>query len=148
MSIPLSATKESKASLYRSSVLFYLACVRSILSYAVPVFHYSLSPHLKKDLELVQKRALSIIYPRLSYNDALDAGGIPTIQQYHDSICNTIFQSIANDKDHMYKLNKLLPQCKPNSNLLWKTRRFAVPRFKTDRFKNTFIIISSCINHK
>ena len=60
-------------------VLFYLACVRSILSYAVPVFHHSLSAYLKKDLEHVQKRALSIISPRLSYNDALDAAGIPTI---------------------------------------------------------------------
>ena len=31
-------------------VLFYTACIRSIIDYAIPAFYHSLSQHLKKEL--------------------------------------------------------------------------------------------------
>ena len=57
-------------------VLLYTTCIRSILSYAVPAFYYALPKYLQNDLERVQKRALSIIFPGLAYNKALEVAGI------------------------------------------------------------------------
>ena len=44
-------------------VLFYTSCIRSILTYASPVFFYALPEYLKNELERIQKRALRIICP-------------------------------------------------------------------------------------
>ena len=50
---------------------FATSCIRSVCDYAIPVFHASLPQYLIDDLERVQKRALSIICPTLSYDNAL-----------------------------------------------------------------------------
>ena len=39
-------------------VTFHCTCVRSILEYCLPVFHYALPKYLQEDIERVQKRAL------------------------------------------------------------------------------------------
>ena len=44
-------------------VLFYKACVRSGVDYAVPVFYNALPQCLKIELVRIEKRALSIIMP-------------------------------------------------------------------------------------
>ena len=41
--------------------LFYSTCVRSVIDYAVPVFHYVLPAYLMPELERVQKGAMRII---------------------------------------------------------------------------------------
>jgi hypothetical protein len=51
---------------------FYVASIRSILEYSCQVFHYGLPQYLSDVIERIQKRALLIIYPQLSYQDALD----------------------------------------------------------------------------
>jgi len=52
-------------------ILFYTSCIRSVLTYASPVLFYALPMYLKKDLECVEKWALSIICPGLAYREAL-----------------------------------------------------------------------------
>ena len=52
-------------------ITFYLTCVRPVAEYACPVFHDSLPQYLSQDLEKLQKRALRIIHPGLSYPEAL-----------------------------------------------------------------------------
>ena len=47
---------------------FYTSCKRSVCDYAIPVFHASLPQYLIDDLKRVQKWALSIICPTLSYD--------------------------------------------------------------------------------
>ena len=71
-------------------VLFYTTCVRSILTYALPVFHHALVKYLKVELEGIQKRALAIICPNIAYNNALDFLGIPKITTYNEAICDTV----------------------------------------------------------
>ena len=63
-------------------VLFYTTCVRSILTYALPVFHHALVKY--------QKRALAIICPNIAYNNALDFLGSPKITTYNEAICDTV----------------------------------------------------------
>ena len=52
---------------------FYLVCARPITEYACQVFHNALPKYLSEDLERLQKRALWIIFPGLSYKEALNA---------------------------------------------------------------------------
>lgn len=52
--------------------LFYSSCIRSIMDYAVPVFHYSLPIYLMPELEHVRKRAMSVMCPGHGYHEALD----------------------------------------------------------------------------
>ena len=40
--------------------LFYVTCVRSVIDYAAPVFHYSLPAYLTHEVERVQRRAMRI----------------------------------------------------------------------------------------
>ena len=52
------------------------------MTYASPAFFYALPLYLKKDLENVEKRALSIICPGLAYRKALELSNIMSINDY------------------------------------------------------------------
>ena len=122
-------------------VLFYAMCIRSILTYAAPVFYFALPQYLQCELERVQKRALSIINPNRNYDEALEEAEIPSINTYIKETCRTFFHSIVNTKDH--RLNGLLPNIKETNYNLRQPSHFAIPKWKTNRFKNTFIMSSS-----
>ena len=49
----------------------YNLCIRSILEQACPVWNSSLSEENKEDLERVQKCAMKIIHPYLTYEESL-----------------------------------------------------------------------------
>ena len=74
--------------------------LRSILVYALPKY-------LQSELERVQTRALSIIFPSLSYDEALDEAGIPTIISYREDICVNVFNTAHGNRDNKIN-NKLL----------------------------------------
>ena len=46
------------------------------------------------EIEQIQKRALSIIYPGLSYNDALEHANILKVNSYCEAICSKTFFNI------------------------------------------------------
>ena len=106
------------------------------------MFFYALPKYLQCELERVQKRAFSIISPGITYIEAFEETGIPTIISYSESMCHKVFNSIVSDKDN--KLLKLLPATNHVPYDLRENRRFAIPEWKTNRFRNTFIM-SSCI---
>ena len=54
----------------KDMLLFYTTCIRPVLEYACPVFHHSLPQYLSNEMERLQKRALRIIQPDLSYAEA------------------------------------------------------------------------------
>ena len=61
------------------------------MTYASPAFFYALPLYLKKDLENVEKRALSIICPGLAYRKALELSNIMSINDYIASLCKKTF---------------------------------------------------------
>ena len=69
---PLSDPLKKSYFATRELLLFYITCIRSILEYGSPVFHRTLPSYLSKDLERLQKHAMKIIYPELSYAKALE----------------------------------------------------------------------------
>ena len=56
----------------RELLLLYITCIRSIPEYSSPRFHRDLPSCLYENLERLQKRAMKIIYPELSYAKALE----------------------------------------------------------------------------
>ena len=126
-------------------ILFYTSCIRSVMTYASPAFFYALPLYLKKDLENVEKRALSIICPGLAYRKALELSNIMSINDYIASLCKKTFLSIANDPAH--RLHNMLQSSGPSCYNLRCKRRFAIPKCKTERFKNSFLV-RSCIDNE
>ena len=118
-------------------MLFYITYIRSILEYACPVFHRALRGYLSEDLERLQKRALQIIYPGMSYNQALEFSGLPTLFKRREEILSKLFNEVVGDPRHT--LHKLLPPKNPASYFLRRNRDFALPLCKTDRCKKSFI---------
>ena len=110
-------------------VKFYCSCIRSVLEYACQLFHSSLPQYLSDDIERIQKRAMRIIFPSLSYTDTIDEN------PYLTSFSTTL----GSDKDH--KLAELLP-LRTNSTTvrLRKKRTFEIPRLRTNGLKNSFIM--------
>ena len=80
--------------------LFFSSCIGSIMDYEGPVFHYSLPKYLLRELEHVQKRAMSIICPGHSYHEALDIMNFKELAIHHDEICETHFDTIVNYNNH------------------------------------------------
>ena len=68
-------------------ILFYCTCIRSILEYASPVFHHSLPRYLSDDIERIQRSALRIIYPGLSYHEALDMSRLHNLDARREIYC-------------------------------------------------------------
>lgn len=119
-------------------VLFYMTCIRSVIDYAVPVFHHALPKYLMEELERIQKRAMAIIYPQFNYNDALSKANISTVKEHFNQICSRLFQEITNNSEH--NLYNFLPKnYKPKYNIR-KVRKFNIQKIKTERFGNSFII--------
>ena len=80
--------------------------------------------------------------PDLNYNEALTRMDLVSINEHHSNLCKNFFNEILNDKSH--RLHYLLPPLhKSTRYTLRRTRTFDVPKVKTNRAKNTFIISSS-----
>ena len=87
--------------------LFYSSFIRSIMDYPVPAFCFSLAKYLMQELERIQKRAMSIICPGVSYHEALVIMNFKELATHHDEICESLFHTIVNDNNH--RLYRLLP---------------------------------------
>ena len=92
----------------RELLLFYITCIRSILEYGSPVFHLSLPSYLSEDIERLQKRAVKIIYPDLSYAKALELSWLLTLYDRRGAIAAKLFDEICANQSH--SLHKLLPR--------------------------------------
>ena len=84
--------------------LFCSGCIRSIMDYAVPAFHFRLPKYLMHELECIQKRAMSSICPDVSYHEALVIMNFEELPTHHDEICESVFHTIVNDNHRLYKL--------------------------------------------
>ena len=116
---------------------FYYSVIRSVLEFSCQLFHRSLSKYLSDDIERIQRRAIRIIFPNLSYCEALNKAGIPTLSERRESLSTKLFEDIVGNEHH--KLANLLPQMSSSyARRLRNKRRFNTPVCRTDRFMNSF----------
>ena len=87
-------------------VAIYTAIIRPTLEYACPVWSTGLGKTLIKNIESIQRRALKIIYPNLSYADAMSTAKLCSLEDRRDQLCKRFFNKM---KDNDNKLHHLLP---------------------------------------
>ena len=115
---------------------FYITCIRSMMEYACALFHDSLPQYLSNDLEYCQKRALRIIHPGRSYEQALDETGPVKLSERRQMITCKLFKEACRPG---HKLNKFLPAKNVCHYNLRKTRTFSNTKFLTKRTQLSFI---------
>ena len=88
-------------------ILVYCSIIRSVLEYASPVWA-GLTQYLSDQIESVQKRALKIIFPFMSYEDALKKSGLINLCQRREDACVTFLKRSYYSSD---LLRNLVPRC-------------------------------------
>jgi len=78
---------------------------------------------LSKDIKRAQKRCLKLLYPALSYNQALGKSGLDRLDSWRDVITQKMFQEI---KDPKHAVHYLLPPVKLSNSqmVLWPTYQY------------------------
>ena len=77
----------------------YCSVIRSVLEYACAVWHPRLTKkNTSQDIEHVQKRCLKLLYPALSYSQALNKSGLKRLDSRRDVITQKMFQEIKDPK--------------------------------------------------
>ena len=104
---------------------------------SAPLYHHALPDYLSKDIERIQKRALSIISPGLSYDDSLSMFNMASLEDRRIDQCEKLFDSIVSNPDH--KLHHFLPPKNYCHYNLRRQRHFANPVMRTKRFSSTFV---------
>ena len=111
------------------------ACIRPV-SDACQVFHNGLPKYLSEELENIQRRALRIISPVLSYLKSAPRG--------RQLLTEHLFSEIKVNTCH--KLHGLLPSCNPSIVALRRKRASNVPFCRTNGLKNSFIMCNTAIS--
>lgn len=126
-------------------VLVYCSIIRSVLEYASPVWHAGLTKTQSDDIEGVQRRCLRIIYPELSYNEALFVTGLERLNVRRENSVQDIFNEIKKPDNVLnYLLPRRLNTVKQTS--LRQVYPYLLQRAKTSRFNKSFI--SYCIKKR
>ena len=94
-------------------VLIYISLIRSILEYCCPVWHTSLPQYLLDSVERIQKRTFRIMYPDLSYKEALKQLRCSTLYERRENICMRTMNRIEQSGGH---LSRLLPLTRDNAH--------------------------------
>ena len=72
---------------------FYCSVIRSVLEYGDILWHGGLTLSQSQDIERIQKRALRIITPDLSYEDALASSKLRPHNQRRDIHCSDLIKT-------------------------------------------------------
>ena len=117
-------------------VTLYKAIIRPVLEYATPAWHSSLPDWLSKDLEQVQRRALRTCFGDGSYNELLNAAGLPTLLDRRMRLCESFYNKM-NLSGH--KLHHLLPIPRVYRYPLRQLRRLPQCTALTRRYGDSFV---------
>ncbi len=115
-------------------VQFYTSVIRSVLEYACPAWFMSVK-HIGYmwELELIQIRSLKIIFPELSYKEAVIQSNLCTLEVKLTKLCSNFFNNMQNES---HRLHYLLPET-DNRRQIRHTRKYKPPKCRTERFKHT-----------
>ena len=114
----------------------YCAKIRPLLEYACQAWHPGLTDYLSTDIERIQKRAMWITYPNLTYDVALKLSGLKSLAERREQLCIDFVNSMK-DKDH--KLHHLLPAVKEHKYRLRMPSRYEPPKLDTYRARGSLV---------
>ena len=109
-----------------------------MLEYCCPVWHCGLTDSLTADIECVQKRVLRLIFPHLTYAEALLISGLDRLSTRRQTLSRKAFNQI---KSATHVLNHLLvPRVVNGDQMKMRTKYpYVIPRLKTDRAARSVI---------
>ena len=114
----------------------YCSFIRPVMEYACPVWHSSLTMELQKEIEHVQRRALRIIIPYMSYEDALSHLHLESLRDRRELLTKSFYRSVLKQDN---KLNDLIPTVVNHTYSLRSPRNIPMFKSRTNRFKNSTI---------
>ena len=117
--------------------LGYLTCIRPLLEYCARLYHHALPDYLSDDIERVQKRALSIISPGLSYLANLSLFNLNSLKDRRTEQCNKFFEPIVSNTEH--KLHHFLPLKNYITYNHINQRQSVNPVMRAKRFSQTYL---------
>jgi len=119
------------------TITVYTSIIRSMLEYACPVWHPGLSVEQSNEIERVQKRCLKLIYPSLSYNEALSVSGLKRLSVRREAITCNMFNEIKNPN---HVLHYLLPKRKITTQMSMRNSYpYHIQITKSTRYGRGFI---------
>ncbi len=123
---------------------FYKTVVRSLLEYACPVWHSSLTNEQSDQIESIQKRAFKIISGSniFGYQQMCFVYNLPTLSDRRETVCKLFFgKSVVGSNSC---LRYLLPSFR-DKNITAKLRNaseYAIPTVRTERFRKSFVMFA------
>ena len=120
----------------RDVVTLYTSVIRSILEYASPVWHCGLTTSQSADIERVQRRCLKIIFPTLSYREALQISDLEKLCTRRERFVRQLFNDM---KDINHVLHCILPIRLSQINSTRNNYIYELPIAKTVRYSNSFV---------
>ena len=121
---------------------FYTAVIRPILEYACLAWHTSITTAQSNKLEIIQKRALSVIFGVFifeEYDNFCVANQIQSLKDRRDSLCKSFFNKfVLNETGSQHLIYKTINF--ENLSMLRNPRHYSAPIARTSRFKKSFIM--------
>ena len=115
-------------------VKIYASTIRSVVEYAVPVYHPLLTANQADKLESLQRRALKSIFdPKTSYREALERSGLDTLQQRRESIFRKFCMKTSQNSLFYHWLHKN----PPSAYNLRKENRYVEFHARSERLKKS-----------
>jgi hypothetical protein len=81
-------------------LLYYTANIRSLLTYACPVWGTIISDHHQQRITQIERRALKIVNPDISYNEAIGNHNLQPVVSFIDDITRRLMSKIDNNPGH------------------------------------------------
>ena len=130
-------------------VTVYCSIIRSILEYASPVWHPGLTKAESTNIENVQVRCLKIIFPSVTYSEALFITGLERLSDRRIDTSRRIFNAMKNPTNVLNGLLSVYAKCSVNGNIRDGIRNsypYELPRSKTTRMSKSFVV--NCIKKR
>ena len=106
---------------------FYMSVIRSTLEYCAHIWHGNLTHEQTHDIERIQKRALRIILPGLSYEEALVECNLKTLKGRREDMCINLIKTLL-DPCHKLRHSKSHTFCMRHTHFESFSRSYAYGR--------------------
>ena len=111
-----------------------LYSLRPVLEYAAPVWQ-NIPDFLSYKIESIQKRAMRIIFPLMSYNEALNALNLTTLSDSRAHLCQVYIDRLRNENHPLHFMLPKQEEVVHNYNLRPGISRSTRPTCRTKRMQ-------------